>query len=94
MLGGEKDIFAEIDPFIPWSTAKALTKLVDGVVTFQLIASGYDEVEGYGRCLGCNKFVDEPEADGEAESAARHGVSSAPRSPSCDTYLFAPVSRT
>lgn len=39
-------MFGEINAFIPWFTAKALSKLVDGVVTFQLIAGGYNEVEG------------------------------------------------
>ena len=39
-------MFTELDPFISWSTAKALTELVDGVVAFQPVASGDDEVEG------------------------------------------------
>lgn len=77
MLGGEEDIFADVEPFVPWSATKALAQLVDGIVTFQLVAGGYDDVEGYGRCLGCEKLVDEPKADGEAETAAGDRVSSA-----------------
>lgn len=87
-------MFADSCAFIPGFTAKALSKLADGVVIFQLIAGGYDEVEGQARCLGCDKFIDEPEADGKAESAARQEVSSASQ-PSClETYLLAPVNRT